>query len=761
MTRQLILGRLVVLAAVAGSASVVGVPWATAGDAVHYQRGVAHEVIVDATHVLVLTDGSKTSVDLAVDLAAAGLAQSLTSVGTSSTSFEVTVSAATPQVIEAIAQQPGVIAAHSVIRFRAGGQPVGVTDNLIVKFRSDASVAARAVFASDYNLALQQDITAALGLNDVAIYEALGGDVLARVSALHSDHRLADWRAHADLVPPRILAQSSPTDEFFDLQWHLSNNGNFPGTIHADISALEAWETTMGEGIRVGMHDDGCEVLHEDLSPNYLGFSEAGGGGPIGLGGGHGTAVMGLIVAENNTIGVSGVAPDAEFTATSFSGGFANDAAAFTFAMNNGVDVHNNSWEYLFGLVPDVTVEAIQNAANSGRDGKGMVIAFAAGNSAREMDPGGGLATLPEVIQVGATGQTDVIASYSNYGITQDIMGPTLGNDGIGLATTDITGSGGFNNGNSVFDILGAPNYTRNMSGTSGASPVVAGVAALVLSENPNLNRAQVRSLLIHTTDRVSPLDADYGETTKFSLRYGFGRVNAAKAVEAATNSLGDNATWPGRVQDITIRISEGEDDLESRITWLPSGMILGGEGDEIATDEQDIVIFYRVPGQEGPDDIEFTPEDDVRYEACNPNDFETCDLPAPFSSPNLVVIHSGPPDADPTGGDAQRRVIDNLALAGNDPDDEQLFAMYALSSNGLYSFARVFDEEGDDVDEGGDDGGGGIVLPPDQGRPIDPDPPPEEPGLNDPPSVTATADRTICGAPCAVEFHGGVMTSN
>ncbi|MCH8965305.1 MAG: PKD domain-containing protein [Planctomycetes bacterium] len=193
----------------------------------------------------------------------------------------------------------------------------------------------------------------------------------------------------------------------------------------------------------------------------------------------------------------------------------------------------------------------------------------------------------------------------------------------------------------------------------------------------------------------------------------------------------------------------------------MPSGMILGGEGDEIATDEQDIVIFYRVPGQEGPDDIEFTPEDDVRYEACNPNDFETCDLPAPFSSPNLVVIHSGPPDADPTGGDAQRRVIDNLALAGNDPDDEQLFAMYALSSNGLYSFARVFDEEGEDVDEGGDDGGGGIVLPPDQGRPIDPDPPPEEPGLNDPPSVTATADRTICGAPCAVEFHGGVMTAN
>ncbi|MCH8881832.1 MAG: PKD domain-containing protein, partial [Planctomycetes bacterium] len=152
---------------------------------------------------------------------------------------------------------------------------------------------------------------------------------------------------------------------------------------------------------------------------------------------------------------------------------------------------------------------------------------------------------------------------------------------------------------------------------------------------------------------------------------------------------------------------------------------------------------------------------DGERYEACNPNDFETCDLPDEFASPNLVVIYNGPPNGEPTGGDGQRRVIDNLALGGNDPDDAQLFAMYALSSNGLYSFARVFDEDGEDVDEGGDDGGGGIVLPPDQGRPIDPDIITEEPGLNDPPSVTATADRTICGAPCAVEFHGGVMTAN
>ncbi|MCH8053226.1 MAG: S8 family serine peptidase, partial [Planctomycetes bacterium] len=761
MTRQLILGRLVVLAAVAGSASVVGVPWATAGDAVHYQRGVAHEVIVDASHVLVVTDGSTTAVDLALSLAAQGLGASLSSVGDLSTTYEVQVGAVTDRTLADLKNQPGIVAAYPVLRFREGGQAFGITGDVVVKFTAGISNTERSVFEADYALQLQGQVTQNLGLARIYVYKALDGDPLGVVSAMQSDARLADWKAHAELVSPVDLRQSAPQDEHFDLQWHLDNNGDFPGSVNADIDVFGAWETTKGEGVRVGMLDSGCDVFHEDLTSNYTGISEAAGGGTIPIGD-HGTAVMGLMVADDNQIGVSGVAPDAEFTATGGLGvGAARLAAAYPFAVQNGVEVHNNSWGFPFGNVPDVIVEAVQDAANSGRDGKGIVFVWAAGNSFREMEPGDDLSTLPEVIQVGATGQTDVIASYSNYGITQDIMGPTLGNDGIGLATTDIMGSAGYNNGNDLFDIVGAPNYTRTFGGTSGASPVVAGVATLVVAVNPNLNRAQVRSLLIHTTDRVSPLDAEYGDTTRFSLRYGFGRVNAAKAVEAATDSLGDNATWPGRVQDINIRIFEGEDDLESRITWLPSGMILGGEGDEIATDEQDIVIFYRVPGQEGPDDIEFTPEDGVRYEACNPNDFETCILPAPFSSPNLVVIYNGPPDADPTGGDDQRRVIDNLALAGNDPDDDQLFAMYALSSNGLYSFARVFDEEGDDVDEGGDDGGGGIVLPPDQGRPIDPDTITEEPGLNDPPSVTATADRTICGAPCAVEFHGGVMTAN
>lgn len=737
---------------------------AVAGDAVHYQGGIAHEVFTDDTHLMIVTDGQTTSVDLALSLAAEGLATSLVPVGDSLDTFDVAVGQVTQQLIDSLENQDGVIAAYRVVRFRQDGQAFGVTGDIVVKFNEGTSAAQRAAFELEYNLESRAAVTGQIGLRNVYVFKALGDDALARVSALWSDHRLADWNAHADLIAPLITSQAAPQDEFFNLQWHLENNGNFPGSIHADIEVFDAWEISRGASIRVGMFDTGCDITHDDLAANYLGVSQnnRGGGGEIFPSGGHGTAVMGLMVAEANSIGVVGVAPEAQFTASSFGGSLATIAGSYNFAITHGVDVHNNSWEFSFGLMPDVVVDAIQNAANSGRGGKGMVIMFAAGNSARQLEPGEGLTTLREVMQIGASGQQDIIASYSNFGVTQDIMGPTLGNDGVGLATTDIMGSLGFNDGNRLSDILGAPNYTRRMSGTSGASPVVSGVAALVLDTNPNLNRAQVRQLLIHSADRnIAVGDADFGVVTRFSPRYGYGRVNAGQAVQAALDSRTGNTTWPGTPQDISIRIDEGEDNLIATISWLPSGMPAGNDGSQINTEEEDIVLFYRIPGRMGPVNIEIIPDDGETFTACDPNTVADCVFPEPLRAPNVVAIFSGPPEDDTPGGDDRRRAIVNLPIAGNDIADAQQFAIYAVNSEGRYSFGRVFDEDGENVGIGGDDDGGVRIPPPDQGRPIDPELNPEEPGKNDPPAITATADRTVCAAPCTIEFHGQAITPN
>lgn len=748
-------------------------PWAAqafaAPTANYFQNGVAYEVLIDEEHVLIIGDGSVSLTDQAIGLASAGLTTSLVPFGDSDRAAVVRVTGLATQIAGQLQAQPGVTAVRRVFRFRAGGEPVGITDQVVVELSGVSPTQLEA----QYGLKLNAKATANLGLPGVSVFKVLDGDALQVAEALRGDPRVANQFAHADLIVPTTTYQVTPADDLFDQQWHLENTGQFgSGITLADIEVLEAWKTTLGDGIRIGMIDDGVDIDHDDLIPNYLGFSQSLLGDDdadnIGNLGFHGTAVMGLMAATANSIGVRGVAPEARWTASNgISGGatVADLASGFDFAMDTDVDVHNNSWGFrLVVMVPEVLSKAIERAANTGRDGKGVVICFAAGNEGAERKAGEGVAMLPQVIQVGATGYRDTLVSYSNFGETQDVTGPTLGDDNIGLVTTDIAGGFGFNDGNSFFDFQGQPDYTKQMGGTSGASPVVSGVAALVLAVNPDLNRHQVREVLTHTAEKVSPDDANYDESTGFSPRYGYGRVNAKEAVTAAQASRTGNVTWPGVPQDIEIRIDEGEDDLVATISWEPSGMPPAEEDGEVDSDEVGVIIAYLVPGQEGPDDLQWAPDDGESHDACNPNMFDECTLYDPFRSPNMVIIFSGSDDTleditRPDGSKAKR--INDLPIAGSDPGSAQTFAIYAFNNQQRYSFGFVFDQNGDAINVGGEEGGI-IVPPPDGGRPIDPgDIPDEDVGKNDPPSVTATADRTLCSSPCTVEFHGGAVTPN
>ncbi len=337
-----------------------------------------------------------------------------------------------------------------------------------------------------------------------------------------------------------------PNDEYFTHLWHLYNTGQTGGKPHADINAVGAWQITAGDpNIIIAVIDTGVDVNHPDLIdnivPGYDFFDDDNDPSPsldnmpIGA---HGTMCAGLAAAQgNNYIGVCGVAWKCKIMPIRIANGedFIVDsdiATAIRWAASHGADVLSNSWggdypsQAIYSAILDVTK---QNG--TGRNGKGCVVCFAAGN----WENGGPVAypaAYPEVIAVGATDHEDQVWYYSASGPELDIVAPSGGlredyffNNKPFLWTTDITGIFGESIYNLDYQML---DYSDTMSGTSGACPLVAGVAALVLSVDPNLTTMEVRRILLNTA-------VDLGEpgTDKY---YGFGRVDANAAVHLALN---------------------------------------------------------------------------------------------------------------------------------------------------------------------------------------------------------------------------------
>jgi len=141
-------------------------------------------------------------------------------------------------------------------------------------------------------------------------------------------------------------------------------------------------------------------------------------------------------------------------------------------------------------------------------------------------------ASYTSTIAVGASTDFGVRAAYSRAGpITEDnagldVVAPSGGGWG-GIYTTDLVGSAGISNG--ANDPSGDADYTGRFSGTSAASPVVAGIAALMLSKNPNLRAETIRSILRTTADEIGPVPYNDG----WNKYYGCGRVNAGNALAA------------------------------------------------------------------------------------------------------------------------------------------------------------------------------------------------------------------------------------
>jgi subtilisin family serine protease/flagellar basal body rod protein FlgC len=325
-----------------------------------------------------------------------------------------------------------------------------------------------------------------------------------------------------------------PNDPLFPQQWALRNTGQGGGIVGQDIHAVNAWDITRGSNtVTIAIIDEGVDYTHPDL--NILGKLVTGYDAVRRINDptpsnddAHGTACAGIAAATgNNGIGISGVAPNCRLMGVRIAygagGGWVTSDAQIADGINTavarGADVLSNSWG---GGSPSTAItNAIRNAKTAGRGGRGCVVCFAAGNGDSAVSYPG---NLPEVITVAACNEWGERKSKtsrdgetwwgSNFGSEVDVSAP-----GVHITTTDIRGARGYNK-------AANGDYVTGFNGTSAATPHVAGVAALVLSVNPNLRAAEVEAILRASTDDIGSVGYD--------VYTGFGRINALKAVQAS-----------------------------------------------------------------------------------------------------------------------------------------------------------------------------------------------------------------------------------
>jgi subtilisin family serine protease len=448
-------------------------------------------------------------------------------------SLEDTVSrAGISATMTELRNQPAVELVGTVLYTVDAETPMVMTDELVVKFRAGVPTAriqqlygehqVTVVRTSDRRGRVVLRIDATSGQNALDVSNALYETDL--VEFAHPNFIVRTERRR------QINQPFTPNDSLFADQWHLDNTGQGGGTVDADVDAPEAWAFAQGNAaVVIAVLDDAIQWNHPDLNPNVVpGRRDFTANPPDndpspGPGENHGTAVAGVAAARgNNSIGVSGSCPQCGLLPIRMLGGsVADHADAFDYAAAQGASIITNSWGYSIGTpTTDDVVDAITDAAATGRNGLGAVILFAMTNSNVDNCVGAApdISSHDSVIAVSRSTNEDLLGN-GGFGDCMELISPTRGGT-LGITTTDRTGGNGYVNGD----------YYDNFSGTSSATPLVAGIAGLILDINPNLTRMHVQRILEETADKIDAANAAY-DANGFSSTHGNGRVNAHRAV--------------------------------------------------------------------------------------------------------------------------------------------------------------------------------------------------------------------------------------
>lgn len=380
--------------------------------------------------------------------------------------------------------------------------------------------------------------------------------------------------AEPDIMIPDLshsIKEDTPcvNDSAFSSQWNLHNTGQNNGVAGIDIDYCNARQITQGDSnVLIAVIDFGFDMHHPDIINVFpLSYDAMSNSSPAQVYDPHGTACAGIIGAEaDNEIGVAGIAPLCPLISLSCKLNLNVDisqklANSIDFAWKHGASVISNSWGH--NSLPQGQInDAISNAVTFGRDGKGCVVVFAAGNS--NFSTVEYPASNPNVISVGAvdrcgkrSGRSDSGSGsceyWSGYTTTK---GSSYGNGlcvvapGTHIPTTDRSGYPGYS----------FSGYFEFFNGTSSACPHVSAIAGLVLSVNSCLTYTEVRAIIESTCTKIRTDAYEYDTLTHpnnpWNDQLGYGLVNAYQAVllaqqiggysQAYTSDIhiNDNTIW-------------------------------------------------------------------------------------------------------------------------------------------------------------------------------------------------------------------------
>ncbi len=413
------------------------------------------------------------------------------------------------------------------------GQQDNAKAEILVRFRAGVTQSAIESIAQRLNDQVEDQIESVSGLEVIEDEDGKDAEsVVAQYRALpeveYAEPNTEIKLDHDDSGRKHTHAD----DEMFFRQWGLVNGGQNGGVAGADISAMRAWALTTGSNqVVVAVLDSGVDYSHPDLANNIWtrppiimayrdddltpegpvddvhGFNVVEDNGDPMDDNGHGTHCAGIIGAEGgNGIGIAGVNWNVKIMPLKFMDadgvGTTKDAIeAINYVIDRkraGVNVRIISASWGSTAKSRALEDVIRRAGE-----EGILFVAAAGNASSDNDQNPHYPSsynLGNVISVAALNRKDELASFSNYGAKSvHIAAP-----GAEILSTYL------NNG------------FEEKSGTSMATPVVAGVAALVIAKNPKISVDDLRVLLLKSVDSVQSLKGKVSSS---------GRINAAKAV--------------------------------------------------------------------------------------------------------------------------------------------------------------------------------------------------------------------------------------